>query len=149
MIVVLLSAIIVFFGSALVSPQRAHRAEGALSTVSIQVLDGCAPGGAAEVLSKALLPGDGSLLYDIIETEDTQNYRIEKTTLIDRRGSEQKNGELSEKARRIAGRLGIDEKDVVLLRLEDNILNIDVTVIAGCDYDIYVKKLKKPKEASL
>jgi hypothetical protein len=49
----------------------------------------------------------------------------------------------------VANRLGISEKDVIVLKLEENLLNIDVTVIAGKDYGVYVAKLKGTKEASL
>jgi glycosylphosphatidylinositol transamidase (GPIT) subunit GPI8 len=58
-------------------------------------------------------------------------------------------GVISEKAMRIAKRLGIEEDDIILLRFEDNILDIDVTVIAGSDYAGYVEKLNRAKEESL
>jgi hypothetical protein len=48
----------------------------------------------------------------------------------------------------VADRLGIGESDVILLRLEENLLNIDVTVIAGKDYGKYIARLKQAKEAS-
>ena len=74
---------------------------------------------------------------------------FEKTTVVDRRGSARGDGRISDEARAVAKHLGINESAVILLRLEENILNIDVTVIAGKDYGSYIAKLKKTKEALL
>jgi hypothetical protein len=117
--------------------------------VTLQVLNGCGVNGAAQELSEALMPGDSLQNYDIIEKGDTRLATFEKTTVVDRRGSSSAEGGISDQARGVAQRLGIAENDVILLRLEENLLNIDVTVIAGRDYGKYIAKLKKAKEASL
>ncbi len=148
-VVILSLAILTFIGSMLINPKKAYRAEGPLSTVTLQILNGCGQRGAAESLTNALLPGDGSLMYDVIEKADAKLKAFEKTMVVDRRGRSTGGGELSEKARRIAKRLGLSEDDIILLRFEDNILDIDVTVIAGGDYASYVEKLNKTKEESL
>lgn len=148
-VVILSLAILTFFGSMLVNPKTAYRSEGPLSTVTLQILNGCGQKGAAESLTNALLPGDGSLMYDVIEKADTKIEAFNKTVVVDRRGGSTGNGILSEKARKIAKRLGINEDDIILLKFEDNILDIDVTVIAGSDYAGYVEKLNKVKEESL
>jgi hypothetical protein len=118
-------------------------------SVTLQVLNGCGDNGAAQQLADAMMPGDSLQVYDIIEKGDTRLASFDKTTVVDRRGSAAGDGKISNEAHGIARRLGIDDKQVILLRLEENILNIDVTVIAGKDYGAYIAKLKKAKEASL
>ncbi len=142
-------AILTFIGSMLVNPKKEYRSEGPLSTVTLQILNGCGQRSAAESLASALLPGDGSLMYDVIEKTDAKLGAFDKTMVVDRRGDRTGKSALSEKARRIAKRLGISEDDIILLRFEDNILDIDVTVITGSDYASYVDKLNKAKEESL
>jgi hypothetical protein len=135
-------------GSFLITPKKVHKVERQLSTATIQVLNGCGKGGAAQELADAMMPGDSIQLYDIIERGDAKLATFDKTTVVDRRGSASGDGKISDEARAVADHLGIDENDVILLRLEENILNIDVTVIAGKDYAKYIAKLKKTKEAS-
>jgi hypothetical protein len=144
----LLGVIAVFVGSLLITPEREHRAERPLSTAVLQVLNGCGESGAATKLADAMMPGDSIQLYDIIEKGDAKLATFDKTTVVDRRGTESQKGVISEKARGVAQKLGIAENEVILLRLDQNILNIDVTVIAGRDYKQHVLKLKVAKEAS-
>jgi hypothetical protein len=147
-IVVLTVAILSLIGSMMFNRTATYRSGEPLGTVTLQVLNGCGERGAAESLAGALLPGDGSLMYDVIEKADARLEAFDKTVVVDRRGLGSGPG-ISEEARRIAARLGIDEDDIILLRFEDNILDIDVTVIAGADYGGYVEKLNKAKEESL
>jgi hypothetical protein len=147
-IIFLLGVIAVFIGSLLITPKKVHKAERPLSTAVIQVLNGCGENGAATKLADALMPGDSIQLYDIIEKGDAKLATFDKTTVVDRRGSELGKGVISDKAKYVAKRLGIAENDVILLRLDENLLNIDVTVIAGRDYNQHIIKLKTSKEAS-
>lgn len=114
--------------------------------VTLQVLNGCGDGGAAQQLADALMPGDSLQVYDIIEKGDTRLATFEKTTVVDRRSTSEG---VSDEAKGVARRLGVAESEIIPLRLEENLLNIDVTVIAGKDYGQYIDKLKKAKEASL
>lgn len=148
-ILVLSVAILTLIGSMVISPRKTYRVESSSGTITVQVLNGCGIKGAAESLANALLPGDGSLLYDVIEKADTKLGAFEKTLVIDRRGSRMSPGELSEEAVTVAERLGINEDDIVLLMLEDNILDIDVTLIAGIDYAGFVERLNKTREDRL
>jgi hypothetical protein len=149
-IVFLLLVIVVFIGSLFWSPSKSvHQSIKPPTSVTLQVLNGCGDSGAAQKLADALMPGDSTQVYDIIEKGDTPLATFEKTTVVDRRGSTKGTSKISDEARGVANRLGISEKDVIVLRLEENLLNIDVTVIAGKDYGIYVAKLKGTKEASL
>ena len=148
-IVFLVGVIAVFVGSLLITPEKAHKAERPMSTAVIQVLNGCGESGAASRLADAMMPGDSIQLYDIIEKGDAKLATFDRTTVVDRRGSESERGVISEKARWVARRLGIDEGEVILLRLDENILNIDVTVIAGRDFNRYVSKLKEAKGSSI
>ena len=117
------------------------------TTVTLQVLNGCGVNGASEKMSRALLPGDGDLVYDIIERDNAELTAFEETLIVDRRGSG--NGEVSEQARKIAERLDIDDDDIVLQKFDDNILEIDVTIIVGVDYQQYIDKLNNEREALL
>jgi hypothetical protein len=147
-IVFLLGVIAVFVGSLLITPKEEHRAEHKLSNAIIQVLNGCGENGAATKLAEAMMPGDSIQLYDIIEKGDAKLGTFDKTTVVDRRGAESEKGVISQKALYVAKRLGIDKNDVIIMRLDENLLNIDVTVIAGRDYGKKILKLKMTKEAS-
>lgn len=144
-ILILSVAILTLLGSMLFNPGRSYRAQSPTGTVTVQVLNGCGVRGAAESLAEALLPGDGSLMYDIIEKADAKIGAFNRTVIVDRRGSTSSAGRLSDEALMVADRLGIDSEDVILLRLEDNILDIDVTVIAGSDYSGYVERLNQTR----
>jgi len=147
-IVFLLLVIAVFIGSVIINPRQVQKVERPLSTATLQVLNGCGESGAAQRLADAIMPGDSIQLYDVIEKGDAKLATFDKTTVVDRRGSADGNG-ISPEAKGVAGRLGIAYRDVILLRLDENILNVDVTVIAGRDYNGYIAKLKKAKEAAL
>lgn len=142
-------ATLTFLGSMLLNPGKTYRAQKPLDSVTVQVLNGSGIRGAAESLADALLPGDGFLMYDVIEKGDARIGAFERTLVVDRRGSLKSAGEFSEEAVKVARRLGINKDDVILLRLEDNILDIDVTIIAGTDYKNYVRRLINAKEVPL
>lgn len=148
-ILILSLAILTMVGSMIVSPGGDYRVSKPLETITIQVLNGCGIRGAAESLAGALLPGDGSLVYDVIEKSDAKLESFDKTVVVDRRGSDRSKGEISEAAAKVAERMGIGRDSVILLRLEDNVLDIDVTVIAGADYATFVDRLNKMKEELL
>jgi len=146
-IIFLAVAILTFFGSMLMNQKSAGKTETTFSTVTLQILNGCGVSGASEEMSRALLPGDGSLVYDVIEKGNAKLNAFDKTMIVDRRGS----GGVgcSEQALNVADRLGIDSDDIVLQKFEKNILEIDVTIIVGVDFKEYVEKLNTQKEAVL
>ena len=118
-----------------------------VSSVTVQLLNGCGANGACEALAAALLPGSNGLLYDIIEKADAKYFGFEKTMVVDRRGGP--SGEPSEMARAIASRLNIDDDDILEVKLADNLLDIDVTIIAGSDYEDVIELLKNEKKENL
>lgn len=144
-ILILSVAILTMLGSMIFNQGRSYSVESPTGAVTVQVLNGCGVRGAAESLAGALLPGDGSVMYDIIEKADAKTGAFARTVIVDRIGSSSSPGGLSNEALMMADRLGIDREDVILLRLEDNILDIDVTVIAGADYSGYVEKLNETR----
>ncbi len=146
-IIFLSAAILTFIGSMVFNQSRAYRSEPAVTPVTIQLLNGCGTAGACEDLANALLPGKDGLLYDIIEKADAEFYGFDKTLVIDRRGGP--SGGISEKARAIASRMNLKEKDILLIKLADNLLDIDVTVIAGSEYKDVVENLRLTKEENL
>lgn len=143
-IIFLSVATLTFIGSMVFNQGRAYRAEPPISSVTIQLLNGCGADLVCEKLAGALLPGGGGLLYDIIEKGDAEFFGFDRTLIIDRRGDP--SGNLSEKAGMIALRMGIKEEDVLQIALADNILDIDVTIIAGSDYREIIQRLLKAKE---
>jgi hypothetical protein len=149
-IIFLACVVVVFIASFFWTPKAVvERSIKPPTSVTMQVLNGCGDNGAAQKLAEALMPGDSLQVYDIIEKGDTKLAPFDKTTVVDRRGSQSSEGGISDEARGVARRLGIAESDIIVLKLEENLLNIDVTVIAGRDYGSYIDKLKKAKEASL
>jgi hypothetical protein len=148
-IIFLAIVIAVFIVSFFWTPRSVERRIVSTRPVTLQVLNGCGENGAAQKLADALMPGDSLQAYDIIEKGETRLATFQKTTVVDRRGADSPDGGISEKAKGVAHRLGIAENDVILLRLNENLLNIDVTVIAGRDYGQYIARLKKAKEAAL
>jgi hypothetical protein len=146
-IIFLSIAILTFIGSMVINQSRAYRSEPSVSPVTIQLLNGCGMNGACEDLANALLPGRDGLLYDIIEKADAEFFGFEKTLVVDRRSDS--SGGVSEKAKAIASRMNINENDILRIELADNLLDIDVTIIAGSDYKEIIEKLKKAKEEKL
>jgi hypothetical protein len=146
-IIFLSAAIVTFLGSIMFNQRTAGKSESSFTTVTLQVLNGCGVNGASEEMSRALLPGDGTLVYDIIERDNAEITAFNNTLVIDRRGSG--DGEVSEQAVKIAERLDIDSDEIVIQKFDDNILEIDVTIIVGVDYKKYIEKLNKEKETIL
>ncbi|UCC79036.1 MAG: LytR C-terminal domain-containing protein [Candidatus Zixiibacteriota bacterium] len=140
-------AILTFIGSMVFNQSRAYRSKAAVTPVTIQLLNGCGEDGACEDLAGALLPGKDGLLYDIIEKADAEFFGFDKTLIIDRTGDS--SGGVSEKARAIASRMKIKENDILQIKLDDNLLDIDVTVIAGSDYKEIIENLRLTKEENL
>jgi hypothetical protein len=146
-IIFLSVAILTFVGSMVFNQSEAFRSQPPITSVTLQLLNGCGVNGACEKMANALLPGEDGLLYDIIEKADAEFFGFEKTLVVDRGGDS--SGEVSEKARIIASRLDIAEDDILRIGLADNLLDIDVTVIAGSDFMEIVEKLEKAKEENL
>jgi hypothetical protein len=140
-------AILTFIGSMVFNQGKAFRSEPPITSVTIQLLNGCGVNGACEKMANALLPGSGGLLYDIIEKADAEFFGFEKTLVVDRRGDP--SGNLSEKAKVVASRMDIKEDDILRIELAENLLDIDVTIIAGSDYMEIIDRLKKAKEEKL
>ena len=115
--------------------------------MTVQLLNGCGANGVCDLLAAALLPGRDGLLYDVIEKADAEYFGFDKTLVIDRRGDPL--GGPSEKARAVASRLKIDEEDILPVKLAENLLEIDVTIIAGSDYREVIEILKKEKKEAL
>lgn len=146
-IIFLSVAILTFIGSMVFNQSRAYRSKPAVTPVTIQLLNGCGEKGACEDLARALLPGKDGLLYDIIEKADAEFFGFDRTLVIDRTGD--LSGGISEKAKAIATRMKIKEGDILRIRLAENLLDIDVTVIAGSDYKEIIENLRLTKEENL
>jgi hypothetical protein len=149
LLIFIICTVLVTIGSILIIPDRAQKIKESASTVTIQVLDGSGIGNVADAMIGALKDNAGSLLFEIAESANTSRYSFDETILIDRCGSGKGDGKISEKAKLVAQRLGIEPQKVLLMRYEENIKNIELTLIAGRDYRKYLEKLNQAKEASL
>ena len=145
-IVFLSVAILTFIGSMIFNKGSAYRSMPEVSSVTVQLLNGCGVNGACDALADALLPGSNGLLYDIIEKADAEYFGFDKTLVVDRRGGA--SGGPSQAARAIASRLKIDDDDILQVKLADNLLDIDVTIIAGSDYEKVIELLNNEKKGS-
>ncbi len=151
-IIVLLLVIGVFLGSFFweAPSPKVERSLKPPQSVTLQVLNGCGDNGAAQRLADAMMPGDSLQVYDVIEKGDTKLADLrERPPWSTGAGRPQAMAKSRTRPAAWPTGSGSMSPDVILLRLEENILNIDVTVIAGKDYGAYVAKFKETKEASL
>jgi len=133
--IIFLSIFIVVFVVSMLLP----RAEVSISQkppeiIRLQLLNGCGIAGAAEEMARALAESSPAVIFDIIDKANADVYNFEKTTVIDRRGDGQQAGGFSQAALTVRDILKVQPDRMLLQRLADNLLQIDVTVIIGADY---------------
>lgn len=92
------------------------------NVIQIEVLNGCGVPGLATAYT-GTLRGYG---FDVVETGNFDHFNIDKTIVIARTSQ-------IENAKRVAGALGIDEKQI--LREVSGEFYLDVTLVLGSDYE--------------
>ena len=89
--------------------------------IQIEVLNGCGVPGLAHKFTTFLRKNG----FDVVETGNFENFDLKETLVISRTFER-------ENARRVAGALGIQEKNILVEASEDYYL--DATVVIGSDY---------------
>ena len=100
-------------------------------SIRLQVLNGCGVKGLAKVVSPALRAKG----FDVRETRNAGSFRYAQSLVMDRVGR-------PELAQAVADSLGIDRSRVTT-EIARNLVDIDVTVIVGADYESLRLGLKR------
>lgn len=100
-------------------------------SIRLQVLNGCGVKGLAKVVSPALRAKG----FDVRETRNAGSFRFTQSLVMDRVGR-------PELAQAVADSLGIDRSRVTT-EIARNLVDIDVTVIVGADYESLRLGLKR------
>lgn len=75
------------------------------------------------------------VFFDIIDKGNAQTFNYEKTLVVDRKGDPVNAGSYSKAALYIAELLNINQEQVLIEKLSQNLLDIEVTIIVGSDYE--------------
>jgi hypothetical protein len=133
--------IVVFVLSMVLTTSEVSVSETSPSIIRLQLLNGCGVNGAAEQVAKAFMESQSIALFDVIDKSNAEVYNFKKTLVIDRKGSGTGSGGFSGSASHVAQLLNIDPDQLLIQKLSDNLLDIDVTIIIGTDYKQILKKL--------
>jgi hypothetical protein len=136
----------VFVLSMVLTPSKVTVAQPERGIVRLQILNGCGAGGAVEEMSRALMNNSGQIFFDIIDKANADIFSFDKTMVVDRRGDSGQSG-YSKSACRVATMLNLGPDQFIIQRLSDNLLDIDVTIIVGADYQSIIKNMKRGNTA--
>jgi hypothetical protein len=126
--------IVVFMVSMLLPRAEVNVSQTPPQIIRLQLLNGCGIAGAAEDVAKALSETSSPVIFDVIDKANAEVYNFEKTTVIDRVGDRQQIGGFSKAALMVRDLLKIQPDRLLIQRLADNLLEINVTIIIGADY---------------
>ena len=146
MIIFLSVFIVVFVISMFLPRSEVSVSETTPEIIRLQLLNGCGVTRAAEDMAEALMESSSEVLFDIIDKANAKVYNFERTLILDRKGDPAKAGGFS-KAAVIVANLSESEPDQLMVqKLADNLLDIDVTIIIGADYKTVMEKIKNKVE---
>ena len=131
LLVILLGAVMIYAYSFAKKITYGSEAEvsGPATSIRIQVLNGCGIPGAASGATEFLRQhSDHSFYYDVIDQANFATFDVSETLVLDR-------GETIDQAKSVASILGVSSDRVLRQPLPDNVLDIDVTIVLGRDYD--------------
>jgi hypothetical protein len=111
-------------------------------TVRMQLKNGCGINGAADEMTRAFMESSVGVIFDIIDRSNAEAFNFDKTLVIDRKGDSVNPGAYSKAAVLIAERLKIGNDQLLLQKLAENLLDIDVTIIIGSDYKNVINSLQ-------
>jgi len=92
--------------------------------IQVEVLNGCGVPGLANQLTTSLR----RLGFDVVETDNYENFNVTETFIISRVGDK-------ENAQRIATALGLPKKRIILEESQD--FYLDATLVVGSDYKTF------------
>ena len=133
--IIFLSVFIVVFVVSIFTPRSdVSVSKTTPEVIRIQLLNGCGIKGAAEEMARAFMESSSEVFFDVIDKANAKVYNFEKTLILDRKGNPINAGSFSSAAVFVAGLLKSGPEQLVIQKLADNLLDIDVTVIIGADY---------------
>ena len=143
-IIILLSILVVVFLVSMFIP----RSEVVVTRptpgiIRLQLQNGCGIGGAADETGRALEAFSPDMVFDIIDKSNAEVYNFEKTLVIDRKGATDQVGVYSPAATYVADLLKVGPEQRLIQKFDDNLLDIDVTVIIGADYKAILSRIGK------
>ena len=142
--VIFLSIFIAVFLISMFWPQAEVKVEQPVpKIIRLQFLNGCGKSGAAEKMAKAFMNLSSDIIFDVIDKGNAKLENFNKTMVLDRRGDPQHPGNYSQAALYTARFLAADKDRIIIQKMADNLLDIDVTVIVGNDYPDLLDKLHK------
>jgi hypothetical protein len=145
--IIFLSVFIAVFAiSMMMTPSQVAVTKKTPEMLRVQILNGCGSSGAVEAVVKALSASSNQVYVDIIDKANADIYNFDKTLVVDRKG-ENGVGGYSKSATLLAEMLKIGPENLIIQRLSDNLLDIDVTIILGADYQGIIENIKKGKTA--
>jgi hypothetical protein len=105
--------------------------------VRVQVLNGFGAAGAASEVAERLI-GDRSTSYhfDVVDQGNFATFDVRETIVLAR-------GESADPARAVARLLGLGRDRVIEQPLSENVLDIEVTVLLGKDFETVSRKAKR------
>jgi hypothetical protein len=134
--------IMVFALSMFMTPSKVTVAQPERGVVRVQILNGCGASGATDDVAKAITGNSTPIFFDVIDKGNADLYTFEKTLIIDRRGNQEAGG-YSKSASKVASLLKTGPDELLIQKLSDNLLDIDVTIIVGADYKNIINNMKK------
>jgi hypothetical protein len=134
--------IIVFLASMLMPKSEVVVEQKPPELIRIQLKNGCGAKGAASAMTKAFMEPSAVAIFDIIDKGNAEVFNFEKTMVIDRKGDPAMANAFSSAALAVAGLLHTGPDQLILQKLADNLLDIDVTVIIGADYQQILASMK-------
>lgn len=140
--IIFLSVFIVVFLVSMILPKSEISVKRETpEVIRLQLLNGCGIKGAAEEMAKAFMESSSNVFFDVIDKGNAEVYNFEKTLTLDRKGNEQSAGSFSRAAVYVAELMKTEPDQLIIQKLADNLLDIDVTVIIGTDYPSVQKKI--------
>ncbi len=103
--------------------------------VRLQIKNGCGIKNVAEDIAQSFMQSSTGVFFDIIDKGNARTFNYEKTLVIDRKGDPVNAGSYSEAALYVAELLRVAPEQLLIEKLSDNLLDIEVTIIIGSDYD--------------
>ncbi len=103
--------------------------------IRLQIKNGCGVKNAAEEIAQAFMQSSTGVFFDIIDKGNARAFNYEETLVVDRKGDPVNAGAYSEAALFIAELLKVSQNQLLIEKLSENLLDIEVTVIIGSDYE--------------
>jgi len=103
--------------------------DGPATSIRVQILNGCGVAGAAGKVAEALRKSsDHSYHFDVVDQGNFATFDVSETLVLDR-------GESTDAARAVGSVLGVSSERVLRQPLQNNVLDIGVTVVLGRDFE--------------